>query len=172
MKSRNTLSAALFATLVLSLAACSGSSATSAASSRKPKPAPTGQPQTGAAAVTAVKSAWTEFFNGNVPIPRRLKLLQNGQAFASFVSSQEKTSLGALVFQASGTVSSVRVQSAIGQATVVYTILLGGKPLETNLHGTAIYSGGRWLVSDGTFCGLVRLAYGAKNKLIPSVCGS
>jgi hypothetical protein len=175
MKSGKSLSAplvlAVSAALAVSLAACSGNSATSSAhTATKPKPTPAAQPTTGAAAESVVKSTWIEFFNGAVPIPKRLKLLQNGQEFASFVRSQQKTSLGSLVFQASATVSGVKLQSALGQATVTYTILLGGKPLEKNLQGTAIYSKGQWQVADGTFCSLLRLVF--KPKQIPSACGA
>lgn len=111
------------------------------------------------------------FFNGAVPIPRRLPLLQGYQQFAPFVHSQEKTTLGALVFSASGTVSSVTLAPPDG-ADVIYTILLNGKPLEKNLHGQAVYSHGTWEVSDTTFCGLIKLAYGAKSHLIPAACAS
>jgi hypothetical protein len=157
---------ALTAALCLSLAACSSSSTSTAHTVKKPA----GQPTAGAAGEAVVKSTWIEFLNGAVPIGRRLKLLQNGQQFASFVHAQEKTSVGALVFQATGTVSAVSLQSALHQATVTYTILLGGKPLEKNIQGTAIYQNGQWLVSDGTFCGLLRLVY--KAKQIPSACGA
>jgi hypothetical protein len=169
------LSLVLSATLGISLAACSGSSASTTAhtvTSPKAKPTPTGQPTSGAAAAAVVKSTWIEFFNGNIPISKRLVLLQNSEKFVSFVHSQEKTSFGSLVFQATATVSAVTLQSALAQATVTYTILLAGKPLEKNLKGTAIYSDGKWLVADGTFCGLITLAYGAKSKLIPAACGT
>ena len=111
------------------------------------------------------------FFNGAVPIPKRLPLLQGYQQFAGFVHSQEKTTLGALVFSASATVSKVTLQPA-GRADVVYTILLNGKPLEKNLNGQAVYSAGRWKVATATFCGLIKLAYGKSSKVIPAACGS
>jgi len=114
---------------------------------------------------------WQTFFNGAVPIPRRLGLLQNGQRFASFVHSEEKTSLGTLVLSASATVSSVTLHPP-GQASVIYTILLGGKPLAKNLSGTAVYTGGRWQVADTTFCSLLRVAYGKSSHAIPAACGS
>ena len=153
--------------LGLSLAACSGSSTSTTTHTAKK---PTGQPTAGAAGEAVVKSTWVEFLNGNVPIDKRLKLLQNGQAFASFVHAQQKTSLGALVFQATGTVSDVVLEPSVGQAAVTYTILLGGKPLEKDLQGTATYQNGKWLISDGTFCGLLKLAY--KPKQIPAACGT
>jgi len=114
---------------------------------------------------------WQTFFNGAVPIPRRLGLLQNGQRFASFVHSEEKTSVGTLVLSASARVSRVTLQPA-SAATVIYTILLGGKPLAKNLSGTAVYTGGSWKVADSTFCSLLHLAYGKSSHVIPAACGS
>lgn len=105
-----------------------------------------------------------------MPIPRRIVLLQNGQKFASFVNSQAKTSLGALVLQASAKVSAVTLVPP-DQASVTYTILLGGKPLAKNLNGTAVYTGGSWQISTTTFCGLLHVAYSSKPSLIPAVCG-
>ena len=111
------------------------------------------------------------FFNGNVPVPRRLALLQDGQRFAAFVRSQAHTTIGSLVLQAAAQVGAV-TPGPPGRASVRYTILLGGKPLEKNLKGTAVYIGGGWKVAVTTFCGLLHMAYGAKNSVIPAVCGS
>jgi hypothetical protein len=121
--------------------------------------------------MAAVKAMWQTFFNGAVPIPRRLGLLQDGQRFAPFVHSEEKTSLGTLVLAASAKVSSVTLQPP-SQAAVVYTILLVGKPLAKNLSGTAVYAAGRWQVADSTFCSLLHLAYGKRSHVIPAACGS
>jgi hypothetical protein len=166
------------AVLCLVLAACSsgashGSSghASSAKMVRSSAPALPAQPRTGPAAAAAVKAMWQTFFNGAVPIPRRLELLQDGQQFASFVHSQAKTSLGSLVLAASGKVSAVRLQPA-DHASVTYSILLGGKTVAKNLSGTAVYIAGGWKVAVTTFCALVHDAYGKKSKLIPAACGS
>jgi len=164
--------AAWLVTLGLAGAACSGSQAPAGPSARPSRAgSASGQPSAGQAGQAAVKSAWLEFFNGAVPIPRRLGLLQDSAAFAPFVRSQEKTTLGALVLQATATVSSVTLAPPSG-ASVVYAILLNGKPLAKDLTGTAVYSGGAWLVSSATFCGLLRLAYSAKSTVLPAVCGS
>jgi len=132
---------------------------------------PSAQPSSGPAAVTAVKNTWQSFFNGAIPIPRRLALLQDGQAFSSFVAKKEKTSLGQLVFEATATVGSVTLKPPAG-ASVVYTILLSGKPLAKNLHGSAVYSGGSWKISSATFCALARLAFGSKPGALPAACAS
>ncbi len=154
---------------VLCLAAASCSSGGGAASPPAHASHSSGQPASGPAAVAAVTSTWETFFNGAVPIPRRLTLLQDGQQFAAFVNSQAKTPLGSLVFAATATVSSVKLQPP-GQASVTYTILLSGRPLEKNVQGTAVYIGGSWKVAVTTFCGLLHLAYG-KSHLIPATCG-
>jgi hypothetical protein len=165
------------AALCLSLAACSGSAGYGSSgharsgTARSSAPASPAQPATGPAAIAAVKAMWQRFFNGAVPIPRRLELLQDGQMFASFVHSQAKTSLGSLVLAASAKVSAVRLQPP-DHASVTYSILLGGKPVAKHLSGTAVYAAGRWQVAVTTFCALVRVAYGKKSNLIPAACGS
>ena len=166
------------AVLCLALAACSsgasnGSSgqARSGKAARSSAPASPAQPATGPAAAAAVKAMWQTFFNGAVPIPRRLDLLQDGQQFASFVHSQAKTSLGALVLAASGKVSAVSLQPP-DHASVTYSILLGSKTVAKNLSGTAVYITGRWQVAVTTFCALVHVAYGKKSNLIPAPCRS
>jgi hypothetical protein len=159
----------------LCLAACSGGSAPSQPASHDhshgPSASPSAVPSTGAAAVAVIKANWQDVFNGKIPIPQRLKLLQNGQEFASFVHAQDKTSLGALVLQATAKVNSVNLPSA-GQAGVVFTVYLSGKVLDKGLHGTAVYSGGTWKVASTSFCSLLRLAYGKKSHVIPAACGS
>ena len=168
--------AALYGLLCLGLAACSGEPASKApashsAAARSSAPESPAQPSTGPAGVAAVKAMWQTFFNGAVPIPRRLGLLQDGQQFASFVHSEQKTSLGTLVLSASAKVSSVTLQPP-SQASVIYAILLGGKPLAKNLSGTAVYTGGTWKVAETTFCSLLHLAYGKSSHVIPAACGS
>ena len=129
------------------------------------------QPSAGAAGEAAVKSMWQTFFNGVVPIPRRLTLLQNSQEFAGFVRAQAKSaSIGGLVLQATAKVKSVTLQPP-DQAAVTFAVLLSGKPLARGLHGTAVYSNGRWLVAASTFCSLLRKVYGGKSTTLPSACG-
>src|SRR5215472_1237598 len=158
------------AVLCLGIAACSSGSGHPAAHATKATHSFV-QPATGPAADAAVKAMWQTFFNGTVPIPRRLGLLQDSQRFSSFVKSEEKTSLGALVLAASGKVTKVAV-TAPGKASVTFTILLGGKPIAKNLSGTAVYSGGRWLVAASSFCGLLHKAYGKKLHTLPAACGT
>jgi hypothetical protein len=167
MKLSERLVIALSVALCVTLTACSSGANSGVHHSHSPAPA--GQPTTGPAAVALVKSHWLEIFDGLVPIPLRLRLLQNGPEFAAFVHSQEKTSIGQLVLQASAKVSSVTVHPH-GLATVVFTILLAGKPLKSNITGTAVFTGGTWKIAASTFCGLLYLAYGKKSHLIPHAC--
>jgi hypothetical protein len=156
------------------LAACSGGGTQGRPHNRHsatPSPSASAAPSTGAAAAAVVKANWQEVFNGKIPIPRRLDLLQNGQEFASFVHTQDQTSLGALVLQASAKVNSVKLL-APGQASVVFTIYISGKVLEKGLHGLSVYTGGTWKVATTSFCGLLQLAYGKKSHVIPAACGS
>jgi len=159
------------AILGLAIAACSSGSGHPAGHATKATHSAPAQPATGPAADAAVKAMWQTFFNGTVPIPRRLGLLQDSQRFASFVRSEAKTSLGALVLAASGKVTKVAV-TAPGKASVTFTILLAGKPIAKNLSGTAVYSGGRWLVAASSFCGLLHKAYGKKLHTLPAACGT
>lgn len=165
--------AAAGAALCVTLAACSGGggAASPAAHSSQVRAASTAEPASGPAAAASVRANWQTFFSGATPIPRRLALLQDGQQFASFVRSQEKTAAGALILQSAATVKSVTLQPG-DMASVTYTILLSGKPLEKNLQGAAVYSGGRWKVAVTTFCGLLRLAFGKSKHSVPAACGS
>jgi hypothetical protein len=155
-------------------AACSGGSSPSPSASHRHSaaaPSASAVPSTGTAALAVIKANWQEVFNGKVSIPKRLDLLQNGQEFASFVHTQDQTSLGALVLQATAKVNSVKLQSP-GQANVVFTVYLSGKVLDGGLHGMSVYTGGTWKVATTSFCSLLRLAYGKKSHVIPAACGS
>jgi hypothetical protein len=156
------------------LAACSGGGSPSPSVSHRHSaaaPSASAAPSTGAAAVAVIKANWQEVFNGKISIPQRLNLLQNGQEFASFVHTQDQTSLGALVLQASAKVNSVKLQSP-GQASVVFTVYLSGKVLEKGLHGMSVYTGGTWKVATASFCSLLHLAYGKKSHVLPAACAS
>jgi hypothetical protein len=157
----------------VTLMACSsgGSSPSAHHSNTRPSASATAEPTSGPAAVAAVKATWTTFFNGAVPIPKRLTLLQDSSQFVSFVHAQEKTSIGALVLQATAKVASVKLGPA-RQATVIFTVLLNGSPLAKNLTGMAVYQDGTWKIAASSFCSLLRLAYGKKSHKLPAACGS
>ena len=161
------------ALLCVTVAACSGGgNATGpAAPASQPRATSPTEPASGPGAVASIKANWQAFFSGATPVPRRLTLLQAGQQFAAFVQAQEKTPAGALIRQSAATVRSVTLEPA-ETASVTYTILLSGKPLEKNVQGTAVYTGGSWKVAVTTFCGLLRLAYGKSKQSLPAACGS
>jgi hypothetical protein len=161
---------ALSAIPIAAVAACVATTGCSGGSPTATHHAPTVQPSTGPAAQAAVKAMWQRFFNGAVPIPTRLRLLQDGQQVASFVRSQEQTTIGAFVLQATAKVASVTLEPP-GKASVLFTVYLLNKPLAKNLHGTAVYSGSRWLVAVSSFCDLMRKAYGKTHPTFPAVCG-
>ena len=55
------------------------------------------------------------------------------------------------------------------QATVNYSILIGGSPALANQSGVAVYQGGTWKVGLASFCGLLTLENsGNSSSLRPS----
>lgn len=131
--------------------------ATSAATSSAP-----------AAAAKQITANWTTFFSAKTPTPQRIKLLQDGQQFASVIKSQAGSGLAA---SASAKVTKVVVNSPT-QATVTYSILVGGQPALTGKTGTAVKQDGTWKVGVGSFCGLLALENGGKTAGLPSACKS
>ncbi len=155
--------------LGLALGACSSNNSTSSSppTSRPPtSSSPSGEPTSGAGAVSAIESNWATFFNAKTPLAKRLTLLQNGQVFASVIKAQQGGSLASL---ATSKVSHVSL-TGTSQAAVTYTILVGGKPALSNQSGQAIYQGGVWKVGDASFCGLLKLENGGKSAGLPAAC--
>ena len=161
------------ATGCLILAACGGSSSSSAKPASPPATASasTAEPTSGPAAVAAITANWKTVFNGKAPIPRRLALVQDGSQVAAFVQAQAKTSFGQAATGSTATVSSVAITSP-SQATVHYQVLLLGTPLLKNQVGTAIYQGGIWKVAIASFCGLAYLEYPKGSPKLPAACRS
>lgn len=140
-------------------AASASATASAAASSAAP---PAGSGASSAAAAT-IKANWVKFFAPSTPASQRVSLLQNGQKFASTIKSM--FSLGA---SAKAKVTSVSMTSS-KQATVTYTVYLGGQPALPNAKGVAVLEDGTWKVSDPSFCELLTLQNAGK---APSVCSS
>jgi hypothetical protein len=95
-------------------------------------------------------------------------LLQDGQEFASIIKSQAGSGLAG---EASAKVSKVTVSSA-SQASVTYSILVGGQPELTGKTGVAVKQDGTWKVGVASFCGLLVLENGGKSSGLPSACKS
>jgi hypothetical protein len=168
------------AALTVTLAACGGSSPSSAGTSA---PAQTSAPATSpaasattssggssnnAAAVAAITANWEAFFNAKTPDSKRVMLLQDGPEFASVIKSQSGSGLASL---ATAKVTKVTVNSPT-QATVGYEILVSGTPELKNQTGTAVYEDGTWKVGLTSFCGLLTIENAGKTSGLPAACKS
>lgn len=126
--------------LTMTLAACG--STTHAAAPAKKKPT----------AAELVKKDWQDFFSGTTSAAEKVRLLEDGSAFAPVIDAQAKS---AIASSASATVSSVSVHGRA--ATVHYTIDLAGKPVLSNQTGSAVLVGTTWEVGTASFCALLHL---------------
>jgi hypothetical protein len=144
---------------VMAVTACSSNSSSGA------KPSASASTTAASAAVAQIKANWEAFFNPKTPVATRVSLLQNGQVFESIIKAQAGSPLAS---SATSSVSSVTVQSA-AQATVVYSILVGGSPALKNQPGVAVYQSGIWKVGDQSFCALLTLENSGK---APAACPS
>jgi len=164
-------SAALAATGCLILAACGGGGGSHHPSAKPRSPTTAAEPASGPAAVAAITANWKTVFNGEVSIPRRLALVQDGPQVAAFVEAQAKTSFGAAAAGSTATVSSVTITSP-SQARVDYEVLLLGTPLLKKQVGFAVYLNGVWKVGIASFCGLAYLEYPKTSPKLPAICRS
>jgi len=139
-------------------ATASASATTSPTASASASASASGEAPSGAAAISAIKTNWAEFFNGSTPLATRVTLLEDGSKYSSIMA----TTLGTpTAKQAGATVQTVAVTSATG-ANVGYTITLNGAPVLGGQKGTAVYEDGVWKVSTTSFCGLAALDNGGK----------
>jgi hypothetical protein len=126
-------------------AGCGGSSTKAAASS----------------STEQVKQVWTKFFEGSTSAATKIALLQNGQRFASVIQAEANSPLAK---QTKVVVSKVTPVSPT-RSTVLYTITLAGQPALPNQTGIAVKEGGKWKVSDQSFCTLLSL-----QSTVPPAC--
>ncbi len=136
------LTIALVGTVV---AGCGGNSSNNSHTSKRQS--------SGETATAQISKAWTEFFSSKTSASTKTALLQNGTKFASVIAAESKNPLAA---QSSAKVTAIK-QTGPSTARVTYTILLAGKPVVPHATGTAVKSGGTWLVSDASFCQLLGL---------------
>jgi hypothetical protein len=160
--------------LGIGITACGSSGGTTANSTTPSSSAPASSaaasssaPVSGSAA-QAIEANWTAFFNAKTPTARRISLLQDGQQFASVIKSQAGSGLAA---EATAKVTKVVVTSAT-QASVTYSILVGGQPALSGKSGVAVKQDGTWKVGVASFCGLLALENGGKTSGLPSACQS
>ncbi|MDT4945439.1 MAG: hypothetical protein QOH14_2172 [Pseudonocardiales bacterium] len=164
--------APLVATVVLaaSVAGCTGSKGTSAASS-SPATVTSGGTTSGspsassaglsASDVVAIKKAYTTLIDSTTSTADSIAVLQDGAAFKDTLDAQAKSPQAQ---DTTATVSRVTAQSP-NTAVVIFTILLKGSQVLKDTPGFAVRENGRWKVAGGTFCGLLTLNGGA-----PPVC--
>jgi len=125
------------------------------------------RPEVNAASAKAkIIADWQAFFSGKTPASRKIQLVQDGPAFAQVIKQQA----GSIMAQSvAAKVSSVTLDKSMTQATVVYTITLGGSPALSNQKGAAIFQGGIWKVGAQSFCGLLALEGSAKQVAVCKV---
>src|ERR1035438_9011409 len=156
--------------LAAGLAACgsSGGGSSTASSSAPAPPAPVAAPASSAtgsaAAVKAITANWTAFFNAKTPEATRVSLLQDGPTFASIIKAQAGSGLAS---EATAKVTKVTVTSPT-QATVTYSILVGGQAALSGQSGVAVYTGGTWKVGIASFCGLLTLENSGNTSSLPA----
>jgi hypothetical protein len=172
------VSAAAVLTVGPALAGCSSNSSTSStpttsstapsasASSSSSTPANSSEPTSGSAAIQAIETNWTKFFNAKTPTPQRIALLENGQKFAPVIEAQAGSTLARL---ATAKVTHVTL-TGTSQAAVTYNILVGGKTGLGGQPGVAVYQDGVWKVGDASFCGLLKLENGNSSKGLFAAC--
>jgi Calicivirus coat protein len=169
------VSASLLVAATLALGACSSSGggsgntqpATPATSPAAPTSAPaSGEPTSGAGAVSAIDKNWATFFNAKTSTSRRLALLQDGDKLAAVIKAQSTNPLAAT---ASAKVSHVTL-TGTDQASVTYSILVSGQAVLSGQQGTAVYQDGVWKVGLASFCALLKLENAGKSSGLPAAC--
>jgi hypothetical protein len=166
--------AVLLAATGIALAACgsSGGSGNTTPATHTSSPtsqsstSATGEPTTGSKAVAAITKNWATFFNSKTPTSRRLGLLQDGNMLAKVIKAQ---STNPLATTATAKVSHVTL-TGTNQASVTYTILVGGAPALSNQAGVAVYQNGVWKVGLVSFCALLKLENAGKASGLPAAC--
>jgi hypothetical protein len=166
---------------VLAAAACSSSSSSSSTGTQIPvtnstppsaasASASSGGSGTGTStgAAAQIKTNWEKFFAASTPASERVKLLQNGDKFASAIGSFASNPL------AQGISSKVSAVSGITatNATVTYDIDAAGQTMASKQSGKSVLEGGVWKVSDASFCSLLSSAAPLMNLTVPAACKS
>jgi hypothetical protein len=169
---RASLAPAAVAVAGILLAGCGSSGSSAPKTTPSPSTASAaggGAGSSGAAA--AIKANWEAFFSASTPVARRVALLQNGQLFQSLIAAQSKSTIAS---SAAAKVTSVSNVTS-SQATVTYSITLGGQTVLSGQKGVAVNDGGTWKVGDASFCGLLGLEKSSglvKLSALPAACKS
>jgi hypothetical protein len=170
--------ASLLVAAALALGACSSGGgtggnnqpttpATSPAASTSAPASAAAEPSTGPEATAAIKKNWATFFNGKTPPARRLQLIQGGDKLAKVLKAQQQGN--PLASSATAKVTDVTL-TGTSQASVTYSILLGGQPALSGQHGQAVYEDGVWKVGLASFCDLLKLENAGNASGLPPAC--
>lgn len=161
--------APLAAAALVFAASCSSDTSTTTTSATTSPPSATESPSATTSAPTTsgtsslstqdqqeITNAFMTFFAGSSPAATKLQYVQDPANFAETINAQSGSGLATTT---TATVAGI-LGTAPGQASVTYTILMGGQPALTNQTGVAVQENGKWLVSAATFCDLLTLENG------------
>jgi ABC-type glycerol-3-phosphate transport system substrate-binding protein len=114
-----------------------------------------GSSESPAQAKAKITAAWTQFFDPAVPLAAKKNIVENYNGLLPILQQQQSNPQAQSIKAA---VKDVTLQAK--QATVRYDIVNSkdGTPLLPNASGTAIKVGDNWVVSQQTFCQLIKLA--------------
>jgi hypothetical protein len=101
----------------------------------------------------AITANWQAFFNPATPIARKIALLQNGERFAKVIAAEAASP----ITKSAGSIVSKVTLTSLTEASVGYSLTLGGKPALVGLEGSVFLLGGVWKVGSGSFCALLAL---------------
>jgi len=115
-----------------------------------------GSSETPAQAQAKITAAWQQFFDPSIPVTAKKNIVENYNALLPILQTQT-TSPQAQGIKAK--VDDVTLQGS-KQAQVRYDIVNSkdGTPLLPNASGLAIKVGNNWVVSQQTFCQLIKLS--------------
>jgi hypothetical protein len=155
---------ALVGALVVGLAAlavaCGGSSESSTTTSSAP-PATAPASTTGTSALTGeaatIAANWVKFFDGSVAPQAKIGLLESGRQYQKEL---ETNAASPFAQSSTATVTAVTITSPT-EATVKYTVLVGGQPALPDQTGKAIKQDGVWKVGAQSFLALLALQKGS-----------
>jgi len=115
-----------------------------------------GSSETPAQAQAKITAAWQTFFDPSVPVSAKKNIVENYNALLPTLQTQTTNPQAAGI---KAKVDDVTLQGST-QAQVKYDIVNAkdGTPLLPNASGVALKVGDNWVVSEQTFCQLIKLS--------------
>ncbi|TSD47510.1 hypothetical protein FFI94_016090 [Rhodococcus sp. KBS0724] len=106
-----------------------------------------------AAETQAITDAYITFFNGTTAPATRAALLENGEVFLPTLEAMAADP------QSMATTATVEGVTAAGadNASVKWTLVMGGTPVLPDQSGEAVQEAGTWKVSATTYCTLMAI---------------